>query len=283
MLQLQKTHPFALFFYFLSQITITMIFFNPIIILISLAGILLFKILSTSFKGIFFYIIFFVILALSTPLFTHKGGTVLFYLNGSPITYEAFIYGLLSASLILSVFMWLTTMNFYISHDKIIYLIGKVAPKTALLISISLHFIPNFIKKGKEIYSYQNLFNSKYKIKNISNSFLALISQSLENSIQTADSMSAKGYGSNKRSSGIKKPFTFFDIFLILVSLILLVVIFICSSNDTFYFYCYPFIRQLDYNFSSILGYISFGVLTFLPSIIFIWSEIKWKCLISKI
>lgn len=43
--------------------------------------------------GIAFYVSMFLLVAVTNPLFSHNGVTPLFYLNGNPVTLEAFVYG----------------------------------------------------------------------------------------------------------------------------------------------------------------------------------------------
>ncbi len=288
MLSVTKINPLCLFLYFASQIVCTMLFLNPIIILLSVLFSLTFCIMSSGIKGIWFYFLFFIIIAISNPIFSHNGATPLIFVNGNAITLEAIVYGVLMAGMILATFINLKNFNTYITEDKLIYIFGKYTPKLALLITMVLNFIPTLIYKGNEIYNCQKLIigNSKkisIKIKLLLSVMSSLISQMLENGIITADSMSARGYTSSNRSNSIKYAFKKSDLIFIVLVTILFSITFTIGVLGYFDFYCYPVITSVSLDTISIIGYLSFFILSVTPIIIFLIGEIKWKYLISKI
>jgi energy-coupling factor transport system permease protein len=84
--------------------------------------------------------------------------------------------------------------------EKFTALFGGFAPNLALLISMVFRFIPNLLKTAQEIKEAQiGLGNEVKGVKNSISRFSALVSISLESSIETADAMHAKGFGTGKR------------------------------------------------------------------------------------
>ncbi len=88
-------HPSVLFFcIFVCIITVSMFINNPITLCLSLLGGILFCLMlqrrSEIPGNIGFYVPLFLIIAVTNPLFSHNGVTPLFFLNGNPITLEAF-------------------------------------------------------------------------------------------------------------------------------------------------------------------------------------------------
>lgn len=63
-------------------------------------------------------------------------------MNDNPVTLEAVCYGFAVGVMIMSVFYWFKCFNAVMSSDKFIYLFGRVIPKLALLLSMTLGFIP---------------------------------------------------------------------------------------------------------------------------------------------
>lgn len=285
---INRLHPFALFFYFIAEITVTMLFFHPVFILVSLLSSVLLCLFSNGAGSVCSSLILFLLISLTNPLFSHNGATPLLFIGGNAVTLEAIIYGVIMGAMFISVLFWLRCFNFYITSDKLIYIFGKLAPKLALIISMVLHFVPQLVKKGKDIYAVQRLMLSDgkgktAKIKLITAVMSSLVSQSLENSVETADSMSARGYGTVRRTNSLSRNFTAKDIIFTSFVFIMLCVIFLSSANGGYYFSCYPYIMNISVGTEEIIGYLCFFFMSIMPSLIFITGEIKWKYSISKI
>lgn len=88
-------------------------------------------------------------------------------------------------------------------------------PNTALVFSMVLSFIPRLKKNAAEISDARLLIDGENKIKKSINSFSALITMTLEQSIETADSMKARGY-SKDRNIYSKYRFSVQDLLLII-------------------------------------------------------------------
>ena len=87
-------HPAVLLLYFLSVLLVGMFVTNPVLQLTMLLGAVLFYLmLPHRSGGAGFYVPMFLLVAVTNPLFSHNGVTPLFYLNGNPVTLEAFVYG----------------------------------------------------------------------------------------------------------------------------------------------------------------------------------------------
>lgn len=89
----------------------------------------------------------FLLVAVTNPLFSHNGVTPLFYLNGNPVTLEAFVYGAAIAVMVVGVMLWCRCYSAVMTSDKFLYLFGRAIPKLALVLSMALRFIPMF-KRG---------------------------------------------------------------------------------------------------------------------------------------
>lgn len=129
-----------------------------------------------------------------------------------PITLEAIVYGAVLGLMLLSVILWFSVFNSVFDSEKLIYIFGRILPRLALLFSMVLHFVPKFILVFKRTLSAQSDFCGKNKFKKYIGAFSASVSVMLEGSVQTADSMSARGYGVKKRSFYSRFPFTKSDV-----------------------------------------------------------------------
>ena len=213
---MREFHPVVTTIYYVAVIGVTMFSNSPIILAISLvAGIIYALKIAEEEKGRMLrsiLTVFFVITILSTlinGLFTHNGKTVLFYIGPNRITLEAFVYGFFMSMMVTAVIVWFISFGLIMTSDKLITVFGHLAPVLGLTISMIFRFVPLLRDRYGEISMGQaamgrgagdikGLLNKlRQKIKEIS----ILISWSLEASIETADSMTARGYGLPGRSA----------------------------------------------------------------------------------
>ena len=137
------------------------------------------------------------------PAFNHEGATILTYLpSGNPLTLESMLYGAAAAVMLASVVLWFSSYNEVITSDKFVYLFGRVIPALSLVLSMALRFIPKFKSQMDVVAEAQSCIGRDTKtgsvIRRVSNAikiFSIMVTWSLENAIETADSMRSRGYG----------------------------------------------------------------------------------------
>lgn len=286
-------HPLVLLVYFLSVLLVAMFVSNPVLQIFALLGGILFCLMlqkrSEIIGNIGFYIPMFLMVAITNPLFSHNGVTPLFFLNGNPVTLEAFIYGIAIAVMVIGVMMWCKCYSEIMTSDKFLYLFGKAIPKLSLILSMALRFIPMFKRQMHKVNRAQKamgLYSSKSvvdKIRSAMRVFMAMISWSLENSMETSASMKARGYGMKGRTNFSLFRFHANDAALLTVCILLLGMTMVGVALGATVFYYYPRISELNLSFYAIAVYISFGILSFLPFLIEIKEALVWKYYISKI
>ena len=88
------------------------------------------------------------ITAILTPMFVHKGMTVLLYLPwGNPLTKESVIYGAFTGVIMASVMSWFLVFGAVMTSDKIDILLGRLSPSVASALSISFRLPACHCKK----------------------------------------------------------------------------------------------------------------------------------------
>lgn len=288
-----RLHPIVAFVYFVFIILIAMISMNPIIVSICYVfGIVFCGMLiglKKILKSLLYNIPLMIILALTNPMFVHKGETILFFLNDNPVTKEAILYGLFASMMIMSVFYWFKCYSEIMTSDKFIYLFGRVIPKLSLILSMSLAFVPKLKRKFKEIdeaqkalgiyatQSYVDKIRSKFRVLSI------LLTNSLENSIETADSMRSRGYGLKGRSSYAIYQFNVSDyVFMgveIPAGIAILILIFIGFADFDFY----PVISNINLSVPAVILYVLIILLAGISIMLEIKENVLWRYLKSKI
>lgn len=262
---------------------------NAILSSISLAGAFSFHLMLRRGRVRLWYLILFFGSAILTPLTYHNGRTVLFVLGDSPITWEATLYGLSFGTMILSTLYWFDCLSNLLTEDRLFYLLGRLSPKLALLLSMILRFIPLFSEKGREIDQSaraRGLYREDHALDTIRGKgqvFSILLTWGLENGIITADSMAARGYGIGRRSYFARYPFTLGDGVLCILTLLALLPVALGIgwgvTNCTFY----PDFTLPEMGILLGIATVGYGLLAFLPTFLEISEEIKWKSLRQKI
>lgn len=160
--------------------------------------------IEKSIKGI---IIMSLVIIVLNPLFNHRGETVLFYFYNNPITLESVYTGILNALSLSSLLILFMLLNAILSMDGLLYLMTKVSSRWSMLIMISLNFVPalsNKIKKMQEVQKTKRVeVDGEFSLQSLKlgMTFIeALLNQSLEDAMIAADSMTARGFGTTKRT-----------------------------------------------------------------------------------
>ena len=200
-------HPIVNFLYFGLVLFFSMFFMHPVSLCISLTAALIYAI-SLNGRGavrlsLRFLLPMMVMAAITNPVFNHAGITILTYLpSGNPLTLESILYGIAAAVMLAAVVLWFSCYSAVMTSDKFVYLFGRILPALSLILSMTLRFIPKFKAQfgvvaqaqacvGRDISSGSLLG----RLRNAVTILSILVTWSLENAIETADSMKSRGYG----------------------------------------------------------------------------------------
>ena len=89
--------------------------------------------------------------ALINIVFSHNGRTVLVFVNDTPITLEALAFGAFTGAAIAAVLNISSVFTDVMTSDRLLYIFGRLSPKTALLLSMALGAIPRLIRRTREV------------------------------------------------------------------------------------------------------------------------------------
>ena len=217
--------------------------------------------------------------------FNHRGSTILCYLpTGNPLTLESIVYGIAAAFMLASCVCWFSCFSQIIDSDKLIYLFGRIIPTMGLLVSMALRFVPRFIAQFKKTAEAQKALGRKSedqslakRIKNFITIISIMITYSLENAVETADSMRSRGYGTGKRSSYSEYRFSSKDGLLIIWFLLCFALILLGISHGCFKWTYYPVVKG---SYGSAFGAVVHAVyflLCITPAVIEVKEGISWK------
>lgn len=289
---LSEVNPIAAFIWLMITAGIAMFCFNPILVIISIAGALFYFFLRNPDAGIRAQLPCFLLFAASAllnPLFSHNGATVLFVMNHNPVTLEAFYYGLVLGGTILAILYWFRSFQQIMTSDKLLYVFGSALPKLTLILSIALRYIPLLKAQTRRIRDAQRalgLFRDENLLDRLRGEmriFSVLVTWVLENGIITADSMSARGYGTGRRTRFALFRFQFRDALLCALCLLMGGWVVYCIASGALACSFYPRFSLPAAGGQAVSAYIAYALLSFIPGFLEVEERIRWKSLKSKI
>ena len=287
-------HPAVNFYYFLFVIFCSMFFMHPAFLAANFIVSFVYSIVINGKKALkfnFFYCIsLFLITSLINPLFNRRGANILFYAFGNPVTMQSVIYGIFTAMIFVSVIWWFSSYNVIMTSDKFVYLFGRLMPSISLVITMVLRLIPRYKTQIKAITSAQkcvgmDLSSGSFiqRAKNGTKIISVLTSWAMENSIDTADSMKARGYdAATGRTFFSNYRLTKRDIRTLSLMAMLSIIIISGQIFGAGQISFFPEIVISNLNFYSAAVYLSYFLFCMLPLIIDAGEGLSWKFSISK-
>lgn len=206
-------HPALIMIFFAAVLTVSLLSYHPLILSISLVG----AALSLSFylglrvlgQSILWLFPMAGIVIVFNLFFNRRGATELFALETFQLSFtlESLLFGFSIALMMLAVLLWFRLYQELMTSDRFLHLCTPLAPNLALSISMVQRWIPLTRQRWQEMRDARRMQNAHaaipaskgYKYRSLAQSLSALMSWSMENAVQAADSMQARGYGQRER------------------------------------------------------------------------------------
>lgn len=288
-------HPIVNFTYFVFVIGFSCFFMHPVCLGISLVSGFVYSVMLKGRKAIktnlLYMLPMILITALLNPAFNHEGITVLEYLpDNNPLTLESILYGIGAAVMLVSVICHFSCYNEVMTSDKFIYLFGKIIPAMSLVISMTLRFVPKFAAQLKVVANAQRTMGRDVsngsiieRAKHGLNILSIMTTWSLENAIETADSMKSRGYGIPGRTAFSIFTFDKRDKCALFAILFLGIYTLWGSINGELYFHYFPSIQSVKPSLFAMSVFAAYLLLCISPIIIEVREVRRWNVLRSKI
>ena len=225
-------HPAVTLVYFLLVLLCTMCLMHPATLGLSLLGGLFLAGLCEGIRNLrrqFSYLLPLMgFTAIVNALLVREGETVWLRLFGRfPLTVESAVFGLAAGIMLSAVFLWFSAFNKIMSTGKLLFLFGGRTPHLALLLTMSLRFIPKLRRQWRQVaFAQAGIGRSLYgdslrqRFENIAAILSVVLTWSLEQAADTADSMKSRGYGLPKPGSYVRYHLELQDISLLLFCLL---------------------------------------------------------------
>ena len=278
--------------YFLLVMGIGMFVWHPLILLCSLAGGAGYAVFLKGRRAVRYLLTFVLPVALLAavlnPLFNHRGLTVLFTWHGHEYTMEALLYGLAAGAMFAGILCWCYCFGTVMTSGRIMQVLGKRMPGGALLLSMVLRQIPRYRDRARKVReSREMLGEGKEKgflprLKEGTLRLSMVTTWALENSVETADVMTARGYGSGRRTfygrhKRDARDAVLFDF--LLPSALFLLIGLACGLARIWYF---PTVQPAELTGSAAMLFILYGIICFLPLLLNGKEALSWRASRSR-
>ena len=154
------SHPAVPALYIVLTLGLTMFSMQPVLIALSLAGGLAYGFATRgaarTLGALRWQLPVILIVAVLNPLFSASGSTELFRIGMRAVYLESMVYGLCMGGLFVASVLWFEAAASMLEYDKVLALLGNAAPVIALMISMCMRLIPQFLRRGRTVLAVQD-------------------------------------------------------------------------------------------------------------------------------
>lgn len=282
-------HPGVALCYFAAMLALGMAAMQPVCLGLTLLGALAYAIMLRGWRAAarsaLWQAPLVLVLAVANPLFSASGSTELFRIGLHAIYAESLVYGLCMGVMLISVLLLISNATLVITSDKIMELTGNVIPVVGLMLSMTARLVPQFVRRGFDIASVQRACTaargaegahsrSRAALARRLRQVSVLMGWSMEDSLDTASAMKARGWGAGARRSvyarhRFKRADAAALAFVAALAALAAVSAFVACTAFSFY----PTLR----GFSPWGIYVPFALFALLPTALEIGERARWR------
>lgn len=201
-------HPAVPAAYAAITLALTMFSLQPVLVALSLAGGFAYACVQRGGRrtvaALRWQLPVILIIAVLNPLFSASGSTELFRLGGRAVYLESLAYGCCMGGLFVASALWFEAAASMLPFDKVMALLGNAAPLLALMLSMCMRLIPQFVRRGRAIFAVQDGIDVPGRgagdtVHDRLRASSVLMGWSMEDSLERADAMRARGWGAARR------------------------------------------------------------------------------------
>lgn len=277
-------HPGVQAAFYLAVCVLTMSAFHPVLIAISFVAGIACSMLQRGVRETFSYFAWQLPLVLlicaANPLFSASGLTELFRVGVVVVYAESLAYGACMGLLFVSTLLWLGCAFRVLTFDKIMELTGNAVPTVTLMLSMTGRLVPELVRRGKAVSDVQEACTAAHADAGRKNRLKrtrlmsVLVGWSLEDSLETSDTMRARGWSRyRKRSVYRRRAFRRRDAVALCAVAALAVLDAVIAVQTVSSFSFYPTTTPLAFD----PRYILYALLFVLPSLVTLWEAWKWR------
>ena len=202
------SHPAVPALYMVLTLGLTMFSMQPVLLALSLAGGLAYGFatrgVARTLGALRWQLPVILIIAVLNPFFSASGSTELFRIGMRAVYLESMVYGLCMGGLFVASVLWFEAAASMLSYDRVLALLGNTAPVIALMISMCMRLIPQFLCRGRTVLAVQDAIDVPGRapadpVRSRLRASSVLMGWGMEDSLERADAMRSRGWGAAAR------------------------------------------------------------------------------------
>lgn len=136
------------------------------------------------------------------PLLNSEGIHILFYLGERPVTMESLLYGVHNLLLIAALLILFPSLNVLLDSERILFLFSRLMQTSALILSMAMRFVPLLTRRARELRQLHRQEGGSLpaRLRHAGKLLGALLDWTMEEGMQSARTLRARGYGAKSRS-----------------------------------------------------------------------------------
>ena len=179
---------------------------QPALTALSLAGALAFSLVARGVRrtarGFVWQLPLLALVCLANPFFSASGSTLLFKLGSRSVYLESLAYGATMGALIVTVVLWFEGAAAVLSQDRLLALAPRRARALPLVAGMVAQLVPQLLRRSRDVRASLaacTAAGSRPAARDaLTRTSSLLLSWSLEESLERADSMRARGWESGR-------------------------------------------------------------------------------------
>ncbi len=287
-------HPAVALVYFVFLLVMDMAAMQPVYLATSFCAAVLYSVLlrgvRATLRTLAWQVPLIVLIALLNPLFSQMGSTEILHLASRAVYLESLVYGVCMGLMLSSTMLTFSNASHVLTSDKVMALLGNVVPTVGLMTCMTARLVPQFVRRGGEIDTVRRSCTAASRSAGVEEGrarggglrsrvrvLSVLVGWSLENSIETSDSMRCRGWGARgsgaHRSTYMRYRFRIFDGCAVALLLILAAWCAVTAWTACAQFQFYPAIS----GFAPWQSYLPYILYAALPLIAEAGERVRWS------
>lgn len=281
-------HPVVALCYFAVMLVLGMTAMQPACLLITFGSAFAYSVVLRGWRAtarsLAWQLPLVLFVALANALFSAMGSTELFRVGSRAFYLESFAYGACMGVMLAGVLMLFSNASKVLTSDKIMALLGGSAPTMGLMLSMTARLVPQFVRRGACIADVERACTSAHPAEAPAGRFAAmrgylrrtsvLMGWSMEDSLETADAMKARGWGACPRRTAYERyRFRRFDAAAIACGGALAILAALAVGAACAQFRFYPTIGGLGPWWS----YLPYALFACLPLVVTAEERLRWR------
>ncbi len=185
---------------------LTMLAVQPVYVALSLAGALAFSLVArgarATARGLAWQLPLLALICLANPLFSASGSTLLCKLGSRSVYLESLAYGATMGALLVAVVLWFEGAACVLTQDRLLALSPRRARSLPLVASMAAQLVPQMLDRARTVRATLAACTAAGRRGGARDELVrtstVLLTWSLEDSVERADSMRARGWESGR-------------------------------------------------------------------------------------